>query len=206
VTLSEVALLLTIAVAVSALVRGMFAIAKDAARALYWVRHRGAPTEADFASAPNLRWYTASCTDGGDGRLDINVQCNNTGQAAQGVGGEVRSSFADDVIDFLSFNPYGVVSPGEFTFRMRSRATPSQGSRKIVWRLVYFDTHGRIGYLTECWAVLSAKPDRLFSMGPVSLDKSTPPERHKAFKRLPKQEQAEYTSEFKRADHLDTRS
>jgi hypothetical protein len=199
VTLTEAALLISIAVGVVALVGGLAAFITHGARVAYWVRHRGAPTDADFADAPNLRWHTASCGDGGDGRFDIYVQCSNTGQAAQGVFGRVESSDAGDVFTYLSFNPNGVVLPGEFTFRLRSGMLPAFGSRKVTWRLIYFDTHGRFGYLTECWMTVSVKPDRQFTLGPRGLDMSTPRERHKAFKRLPKEEQAEYASEFKRA-------
>jgi len=74
--------------------------------------------------------------------------------------------------------------------------TIAQLTRKVTWRVTYFDTQGRFGYVTNCWANVTFDGND-FLLGSSFLDLSGPRARHKNYRTLPKDERRKYEAMFR---------
>jgi hypothetical protein len=196
-SLTETELLIAILVGIIALIRAAFAFVHDGARVFDWLRHRGLPTEAQLATAPNLRWQTPESAWENSWTYEVRVQCSISGADVQGADAIVTSTEPNDSIDTFSYNKVGTHRIGEFMFRIRGiNATIAQVSRRVAWRIIYFDTHGRFGYVTDCWADVTFNGN-VFVLGESHLDLSGPAERHKLYRSLPKSDRQKYSAMFR---------
>ena len=197
VSLTETELLIAILVGIIALIRAAFAFVHDGAQIVHWLRHRGLPTDTELATAPNLRWHTPACVQQSSTTFEVRLQCSISGADVQGADAIITSTEMNDVMDTVSYNKVGTYRIGEFTFRIQGvNKTIAQVTRRVTWRVIYFDTHGRFGYVTDCWADVTFNGNA-FALDADHLDLSGPGERHKNYRRLPNAERQNYEAMFK---------
>src|SRR5258708_1381894 len=123
------------------------------AKGLHVIRMRGMPTAADLAAAPQMRWHTPACVTESTTTFELRTECTISVADVQSVNAGATSTNPNDSVEPRNFNEQGMHLVGQFTFCVRGQnATVTQAPRKVRWHVTYFDTQGRFGYTTHCWA------------------------------------------------------
>lgn len=141
---------------------------------------------------PNLLWQGVTVRLYRQG-YELTVACNNAGSVAR----VDRASDASGVylywlptsnphdvpISLPAFDRGGFIEHGTFEFIMRCERVGDDGDHTVTWRVVYWDSHLRVPYFSECSAVVRIALGTPAIHGIPLLDPTSPKERHARYKR-----------------------
>jgi hypothetical protein len=165
--------------------------------------------EDALSKSPHLTWSGVSVVAYRQG-YEVRVECANVGptRAQVQVGSRVtavasqpemtgpQDDSGDEVvtlaaevrepIEFYEFSVPGVIHPVgpylPFILRMRCPEASPLLDRTVFWRIVYKDDDDKLGFITDCSAIIDFTLGT-FSVGAVVLDQSSREARHEKFKK-----------------------
>lgn len=166
--------------------------------------------EAALAKAPHLIWSAVSVNRHRQQGYEVRVECANVGPTLAQVqvgsrvtavasqpettgptdgGGDevlVSSGQVTEAMEFYEFSVPGVIHPvgqyAPFILRMRCPKASPLLDRTVYWRIVYKDDDDKLGFITDCSAIIDYTLGT-FSVGAVVLDQSSREARHEKFKK-----------------------